>query len=137
MFSLLAIKEICNAMITNTSIKVLELKGNNIHGEGTNSLAKLLRHNITIKRFFFISLILKQPFFHSNFFFVNLNSLSLEWNSLGLMDTHAFPTFCECLALNKSLIDIDLKNNQITHTSAIELCSALEKNTIIRTLGKN
>jgi hypothetical protein len=57
MFSILALKEICNAMITNTSIKVLELKGNNIHGEGTNSLAKLLRHNITIKRFFLINFI--------------------------------------------------------------------------------
>ena len=39
-------------MITNTSIKTLELKGNNIHGEGTNALAKLLRHNISIKRYF-------------------------------------------------------------------------------------
>ena len=52
------------------------------------------------------------------------------------MDTHAFPTFCECLALNKALIDLDLKNNQINHTSAIELCSALEKNSTLRTIGK-
>ena len=63
-------RDICHALITNTSIRVLELKvslsfirknvqvnnqkifiqkGNNIHGEGTEYLAKLLRQNSTIK----------------------------------------------------------------------------------------
>ena len=53
------------------------------------------------------------------------------------MDTHAFPTFCECLAANKSLLDLDLKNNQITHTSAIELCLAVEKNSTLKNIGFN
>jgi hypothetical protein len=50
------------------------------------------------------------------------------------MDTHAFPMFCESLSLNKSLVELDLRNNQITHTSAVELCSSLEKNTSLKTL---
>ena len=45
------------------------------------------------------------------------------------MDSNAFPTFCESLGMNKSLKDLDLRNNQITHTSALELCSAIERNT--------
>lgn len=99
-------------MTTNNTIKVLELRGNNIHGDGTNSLAKLLRQNISIKM------------------------LSLEWNSMGLMDTHAFPAFCESIAINKSLTDLDLRNNQITHTSAAEMATALEKNTSLKNLGQ-
>ena len=43
------IRDFCHAMSTNTSITVLELKGNNIHGEGTENLAKMLRQNSSIK----------------------------------------------------------------------------------------
>ncbi len=109
--SLNGLKDICHALTTNTCLRILELKGNNIHGEGTEVLAKLLRHNTSIRSF------------------------SLEWNSIGLMDTNAFPLFCESLTINKSLQDLDLRNNQITHTGALELCSALEKNTTLKILG--
>ena len=85
-------------------------KGNNIHGDGTEYIAKVLRQNTSIK------------------------SLSLEWNSIGLMDTNAFPLFCESLSMNKSLKDLDLRNNQITHTSGLELCVAIQKNTCLQTL---
>ena len=66
-----AIRDICHAMVTNNSVVVLELKvyylyyfkitfhyentfankfkGNNIHDEGTECLAKMLRQNTTIK----------------------------------------------------------------------------------------
>ena len=97
-------------MTTNTCIKFLELKGNNIHGEGVEHLAKLLRQNASIV------------------------SLSLEWNSLGLMDTRSLAQFCESLSMNKSLKDLDLRNNQLTHTGALELCTALEANTALKTL---
>ncbi len=62
--------------------------------------------------------------------------MSLEWNSIGIMDRNSFTQFCESLAMNKTLKDLDLRNNQITHTSALELCTAIEVNTSLRTLGK-
>ncbi len=43
------LRDFCHAMMTNTSIAILELKGNNIHGEGTENLAKMLRQNSTIR----------------------------------------------------------------------------------------
>lgn len=36
--------------------------------------------------------------------------------------------------MNQSLKDLDLRNNQITHTSALELCVAIQKNTSLLTL---
>ena len=39
--------------------------------------------------------------------------------------------------MNKSLKDLDLRNNQITHTSATELSSAIETNNSIETLGNS
>ena len=52
------------------------------------------------------------------------------------MDTNQFPYFCESIGMNKSLKDLDLRNNQITHTSALELCAAIEINTSLQRLGK-
>jgi hypothetical protein len=51
------------------------------------------------------------------------------------MDRNSFSQFCESLAMNKTLKDLDLRNNQITHTSALELCSVIEINASLRTLG--
>ena len=61
--------------------------------------------------------------------------LALEWNSLGLMSSNGFPDFCQSLGMNKSLRDLDLRNNQIAHTSALELCTAIEVNTTLQHLG--
>ena len=67
---------------------------------------------------------------------LQINSrLSLEWNSLGIMSSNAFPEFCQSLGMNKSLKDLDLRNNQITHTSALELCTAIEANMTLQNLG--
>jgi hypothetical protein len=43
------VRDICYALCSNTSIKILEMKGNNIHGDGTESIAKLIRQNTSIK----------------------------------------------------------------------------------------
>jgi Ran GTPase-activating protein (RanGAP) involved in mRNA processing and transport len=51
------------------------------------------------------------------------------------MNLNSFPTFCESLGRNKSLKDLDLRNNQITHTSALELCVAIEANNTLESLG--
>ena len=97
--------------MTNQAIRILELKGNNIHGDATEYLAKLLRQNYSIR------------------------SISLEWNSLGLMDGNGFSHFCESLGMNKSLKDLDLRNNQITHTGAMELSAAIDANSTLQSLG--
>jgi Ran GTPase-activating protein (RanGAP) involved in mRNA processing and transport len=108
----LGLKDIFHSLTTNTALKLLELKGNNIQGTSIEYLAKLIRHNTSIR------------------------SLSLEWNTIGLMDTNSFPLFCESLTINKSLQDLDLRNNQISHNGTLELCAALEKNTTLKILGR-
>ena len=60
----------------------------------------------------------------------------MEWNSIGIMDRNSFPQFCESVAMNKTLKDLDLRNNQITHTSALELSGAIEVNNTLKSLGK-
>ena len=51
------------------------------------------------------------------------------------MDTQALPMFCESIGMNKTLRDLDLRNNQLTHTSAMELCTSIETNTGLQNLG--
>lgn len=51
------------------------------------------------------------------------------------MDTPAFTGFCDALALNKNLIDLDLRNNDISHVGGTELAAALKKNVTLRILG--
>lgn len=50
------------------------------------------------------------------------------------MNLNSFPMFCESLGMNKTLRDLDLRNNQITHTSALELCTAIEINNTLESL---
>ncbi|CAF4848681.1 unnamed protein product [Rotaria sp. Silwood1] len=50
------------------------------------------------------------------------------------MNTPAFSIFCDALADNKSLIDLDLRNNDINHVGGSELASALKRNTTLRAL---
>ncbi|CAF3615939.1 unnamed protein product [Rotaria sp. Silwood1] len=63
-----------------------------------------------------------------------IDTLRLEWNQLGSMNTPAFSIFCDALADNKSLIDLDLRNNDINHVGGSELASALKRNTTLRAL---
>lgn len=60
--------------------------------------------------------------------------LVLEWNALGVWD-EAFTVFCEGLASNSVLRQLDLRNNQINHHGASELALALKRNNALETLG--
>ena len=62
--------------------------------------------------------------------------LRLEWNQLGAMDSPAFSGFCDALASNKGLVELDLRNNDISHVGASELAAALKKNSTLRVLGR-
>ncbi|XP_020773844.1 leucine-rich repeat-containing protein 45 [Boleophthalmus pectinirostris] len=96
-------------LIGNTSLKVLDLKGNNLRAAGAEVLGRMLAQNNS------------------------LNRLVLEWNALGLWD-EAFSLFCEGLASNSSLKELDLRNNQINPQGASELSQALRRNNSLEML---
>ncbi|XP_027019067.2 leucine-rich repeat-containing protein 45 isoform X2 [Tachysurus fulvidraco] len=100
-------KLLLRGLCSNTTVKLLDLKGNNLRGAGAESLGKLLVRNKTLQR------------------------LVLEWNALGMWD-EGFSVFCEGLASNSSLIQLDLRNNQINHQGAAEIALALKRNCVIR-----
>ena len=64
-----------------------------------------------------------------------LRHLRLEWNQLGSMYAASFSVFCDALADNRSLVELDLRNNDINHVAASELVSALKRNKTLRALG--
>jgi hypothetical protein len=66
----------------------LDLRGNQVGHAGAAALGEMLRMNST------------------------LSQLSLEWNAIGSMDT-AFATFASALEINGSLVQLDLRNNDI------------------------
>ncbi|KAI1896646.1 hypothetical protein AGOR_G00096910 [Albula goreensis] len=102
-------KLLLNGLCSNTTVKVLDLKGNNMRGSGAETLGKLLVRNKTLRR------------------------LILEWNALGMWD-EAFSIFCEGLGSNSSLTQLDLRNNQINHQGAAELSLALKRNNTLQEL---
>ena len=53
------------------------------------------------------------------------------------MDSPAFTGFCDALANNKSLIELDLRNNDISHVGGTELAAALKRNVTLRVLGNS
>ncbi|XP_041671827.1 leucine-rich repeat-containing protein 45 [Cheilinus undulatus] len=104
-----AAKVLLTGLFGNTAVKVLDLKGNNLRSKGAEVLGKLLARNKTLRR------------------------LVLEWNALGVWD-EAFSLFCEGLAANSVLTELDLRNNQINHKGASELALALKRNNTVKVL---
>uniref|UniRef100_A0A8C2K6Z2 Leucine rich repeat containing 45 n=1 Tax=Cyprinus carpio TaxID=7962 RepID=A0A8C2K6Z2_CYPCA len=103
------VKLLLNGLCSNTTVKVLDLKGNNMRGTGAEALGQLLVRNKMLRR------------------------LVLEWNALGMWE-EGFGVFCEGLASNTSLAQLDLRNNQINHQGAAELCIALKRNSTLQEL---
>ncbi|XP_031417523.1 leucine-rich repeat-containing protein 45 [Clupea harengus] len=102
-------KLLINGLCLNATIRLLDLKGNNLRGSGAEALGKLLVRNKTIRR------------------------LVLEWNALGMWD-EAFSIFCEGLATNCNLAQLDLRNNQINHQGAADLAMVLKRNSVLQEL---
>ncbi|XP_044153616.1 leucine-rich repeat-containing protein 45 [Bufo gargarizans] len=103
------LKPILQGLCHNAVAKHLDLKGNNLRGDGAEALGKLLRHNASII------------------------SLTLEWNSLGMWED-GFSLLCDGLSCNQTLQRLDLRNNQISHKGAEELSAALKQNHSLREL---
>ncbi|KAK2815448.1 hypothetical protein Q5P01_025915 [Channa striata] len=104
-----AARILLTGLFGNTTVKVLDLKGNNLRSTGVEVLGKLLARNKTLQR------------------------LVLEWNALGVWE-EAFSLFCDGLASNSVLKQLDLRNNQINHHGATELSLALKRNTTLEAL---
>ncbi|XP_061866531.1 leucine-rich repeat-containing protein 45 [Colius striatus] len=103
------VKLLLHGLCSNTTVRSLDLKGNNLRTMGAEALGKLLRQNKSIR------------------------SLILEWNSLGLWE-EGFSFFCQGLGANNSLQRLDLRNNQINHQGAGELAMALKQNASLQEL---
>ncbi|KAG8129137.1 hypothetical protein E2320_015832 [Naja naja] len=102
-------KLLLHGLCSNTVVKFLNLKGNNMRTAGAEAVGKLLRQNKTIQR------------------------LTLEWNNLGVWE-ESFTIFCEGLGANHHLQVLDLRNNQINHQGAGELAMALKANSSLQEL---
>ncbi|XP_069728869.1 leucine-rich repeat-containing protein 45 [Phaenicophaeus curvirostris] len=103
------VKILLHDLCSNTTVKSLDLKGNNLRSEGAEALGKLLAQNKTIR------------------------SLILEWNNLGVWE-EGFSLFCQGLGANNVLQQLDLRNNQINHQGAGELALALKQNSSLQEL---
>ncbi|XP_073444229.1 leucine-rich repeat-containing protein 45 isoform X2 [Dendrobates tinctorius] len=103
------LKLILQGLRNNAVAKNLDLKGNNLRGEGAEALGKLLRHNTSV------------------------TSLTLEWNNLGMWED-GFSLLCDGLSCNQTLQRLDLRNNQINHKGAEELSTAVKQNLTLREL---
>ncbi|XP_058278900.1 leucine-rich repeat-containing protein 45 isoform X2 [Hirundo rustica] len=103
------VRLLLHGLCSNTTVKSLDLKGNNLRSMGAEALGKLLRQNKSIR------------------------SLTLEWNSLGMWE-EGFSFFCQGLRANNFLQRLDLRNNQINHQGAEELAMALTQNTSLKEL---
>ncbi|XP_053722731.1 leucine-rich repeat-containing protein 45 [Synchiropus splendidus] len=102
-------KAFLTGLFDNLTIKVLDLKGNNLKSTGGEMLGQLLSHNKTLQR------------------------LVLEWNALGVWP-ESFSLFCDGLASNTGLKHLDLRNNQINHAGVAELARALRRNCCLEVL---
>ncbi|XP_053939574.1 leucine-rich repeat-containing protein 45 isoform X2 [Cuculus canorus] len=103
------VKILLHGLCSNTTVKSLDLKGNNLRTGGAEALGKLLAKNKTIR------------------------SLTLEWNNLGVWE-ESFSLFCQGLGANSVLQRLDLRSNQISHQGAGELALALEQNSSLQEL---
>ncbi|XP_069511417.1 leucine-rich repeat-containing protein 45 [Ambystoma mexicanum] len=103
------VKLLLHGLCSNSVVKRLDLKGNNLRAVGAEALGKLLRQNKSIR------------------------SLTLEWNNLGMWED-SFSLFCEGLGSNHFLQQLDLRNNQINHQGAGELAVALNRNSSLQDL---
>lgn len=100
------VKALLSGLEFNTYLQLLDLRGNNLRQNSATALGHFLRQNHT------------------------LQTLCLEWNSLGLWEA-AFGTLCEGLAANTGLTNLDIRNNEINHVGAQELALALKSNTTL------
>ncbi|XP_011498329.1 PREDICTED: leucine-rich repeat-containing protein 45-like [Ceratosolen solmsi marchali] len=100
---------ILKALFEGSSVSSLYLKGNNINGPLVEQLGEMLIHNNTLK------------------------IIHIEWNNLG-SQIDCFYKFCDGLAKNNCLEELDLRYNQISTNCADPLVKVLTRNKNLKKL---
>ncbi|CAD6201210.1 GSCOCG00000016001-RA-CDS [Cotesia congregata] len=104
------LSKLLESLRDGTNITTLNLKGNNISGLIASQLGEIFQHNNTLKR------------------------LYLQWNNIG-SEVEAFDKFCQGLAMNYNIEELDLRYNQITPHCADALMNLLKKNKALKVLN--
>eukprot|EP00743_Colponemidia_sp_Colp-15_P005505 GILK01005921.1.p1 GENE.GILK01005921.1~~GILK01005921.1.p1 ORF type:complete len:710 (-),score=184.34 GILK01005921.1:174-2168(-) len=95
-----------NFLRDHPDVSEVDLRGNNIRGDGACTLAMVIRGNN------------------------NLRSLSLEWNSIGTSDK-GMQMLADAISVNHSISHLDLRNNRIGPNGATAIANALRQNTTL------
>lgn len=111
---------LANALKTNTTASVLDLRGNSIRSEGAIALGQMLKVNGALKKYIIYNLIVR---------------LLLEWNCIGIWDD-GVSNLSEALTLNMTLEELDLRNNKIGPHGVQILAASIRHNTSLRRIGK-
>ncbi|KAJ3109086.1 Leucine-rich repeat-containing protein 45 [Phlyctochytrium planicorne] len=100
---------LAGALKTNTTLRVLDMRGNNIRSDGATALSQMLKVNSSLER------------------------LLLEWNCIGIWETGA-KALGDALPVNQHLEHLDLRNCKIGQQSAVCIAQGLRHNTTLKTL---
>ncbi|XP_014474741.1 PREDICTED: leucine-rich repeat-containing protein 45-like [Dinoponera quadriceps] len=100
---------ILDALCEGTTVTTLHLKGNNVNGPAVAQLGRVFACNNTLKR------------------------LHIEWNSVG-SDADSFTAFCDGLAKNHNIEQLDLRYNQISAHCAEHLCKIIRANKSLKSI---
>lgn len=96
-----------NSLKTNGTVEHIDLRGNNIRSDGATSIAQLLKVNTSIQ------------------------TISLEWNCIGIWET-GIQSLADALSVNRTLVELDLRNNKIGPQGIRSLSIALKHNTSLK-----
>lgn len=91
------------------TLEKIDLKGNNLRSSGADVVGIFLRKNTSVRY------------------------LRLDWNSLGLWGT-GMRALADGLAINQTVVMLDLRNNQISHEGASELANCMKRNKTLKAL---
>ena len=104
-----ASKILLYGLLRSRSLETIDLKGNNLRCSGADAVGLFLKKNMSVR------------------------CLRLDWNSLGLWGT-GIGALAEGLAVNQTVVLLDLRNNQISHDGATQLASSLKTNRSLKAL---
>lgn len=103
------LSSIFKALCEGSTVLSLYLKGNNISGPLVEQLGEMLQRNSTLR------------------------IMHVEWNNLG-SQVDCFAKFCDGLARNHYIEELDLRYNQISTMCADSLAAALKTNRSLKNL---
>lgn len=127
-----SIMMLCDGMVSNRTLKKLNLSRNYLTNMCTEKLAMLLEYNTSIKELFLYWNQIQGPGGNnilkglaSN---TTLKVLDLAWNSLGLSNSGFSTNFSEFIGSHNDLVVLDLSNNNLSKADAKNISEGLAKN---------